>query len=364
MSLPLNTESVRQGQVSPGDLKKEANLLKYAMLGYKMAKVKVEEIQHFDLIPDYAVPTAATVPIVVVSPDGAFCLDGWDMVIEAREKKRKSIPCEVEVMAEHSHEELCIRKTSIRAITRGGYATYMEICRNSAITLELLNASGEDLIFYSHGGRRVKDNLKDDKIDAMHILAVRLGRDKGTISGHLSHVKWISPAAMQVFVEQNAGKRFFEKTQTKKQNRLRVLEGENKSPEEILEQVSTLMLEEWKKFKEKRAASPAPEATPTEASPVTDPDVMQVEEEPADTDDADLDETDDEAPASDGGQPETTTANTVRRLFHSVSERIAEKDSDDTPIEEIEACVLAQVDALMEVLDAITHLKNAQASRV
>jgi hypothetical protein len=364
MSLTLNTESVEQGQVSPRDSQKDVNPLKYAMLGYKTAKVKVEDIQHFELIPDYATPTAATIPIVVVSPDGVFCLDGWDMVAEAKKKNRKSIPCEVEIMAEYSDQELCLRKTAIRTITRGGHAAYIELCRDSAITFELLKASREDLMFFSHGGRRVKDDLKDNKIDAMHILAVRLGRDRDTIGKHLSHVEWLSPAAMQVLIEQNAGKRFFEKAKTKKENLLRELEADGKSSEEIIEQVSTLMLDEWKKFNEKKASSPASEIPPTEASPETIPDAIPVEEYPTDADGAeDLDETDDEAPASDEGEPDIVNVDTVKKSVLDVSIRIAEKVTDEMSLDELEDCITAEMKVFMKMLDDIAHLRNALTTK-
>ena len=361
------TKDKKGSQASPGDLKRKGDLLKYAMLGYKTVKVKIEDIQHFELIPDYSLPTTAVMPIVVVSPKGTFCIEGWDIVAEAQDKKCSSIPCEVEIMAEHFDQELCLRKAAIRAITRGGDAAYMEICRNTAITLEQLRASSENLVFFSHGGRRVKDDLKDDQIDALHILAVRLGRDRDTISGHLSHVEWLSQAAMQVFIEQDAGKRFFDKTKTIKKNLLRELERDGKSPEEIFELISALMLKEWKKFNEKETASPATETVPAEASPEADPTAMPTEGELNDMDDAeDLDDTADESLEADrieSEEPEALSITYVKRTVKEVSERLLSKVNDEVSLEELEACITAEMNVFLQMLSEIAHLKNIQASR-
>ena len=53
------TNDKKGEQASPGRLIKDDKSLKYSMLGWIQAKLKIKDIQHFDLIPDYHLPTSA-----------------------------------------------------------------------------------------------------------------------------------------------------------------------------------------------------------------------------------------------------------------------------------------------------------------
>ena len=357
------TNDKKGEQASPGRLIKDDKSLKYSMLGWIKAKLKVKDIQHFDLIPDYHLPTSAEKPIVVISPKGFFCIEGWEFVCLANEKKVVSIYCEVEKMMEHSDEELCLRKAAIRVKTRGGDASYIESCRNSFITLELLKTTREELIFFNHGGIRHKGSMTGDKInDAKYILSTRLGKQGDTITAHLRHIEGLSGEAIQFFIEHQAEKRFFEKVQSKKRNKMRELEGEKKSPDEILELVYAFMVEEWEKYKlPQNNTNNQPTITTPESQTLADPDEVPTEgllDEQVD----EMDDSASEISVNADSAPENITERSIKKIGQEVSTRLSEKSTDNTPIDEYEACIRAELLNLTRILAMISHYKKAHAS--
>ena len=50
-----------------------------------VAELPIESIQPHLLIPDYREPTESTLPIIVQSPDGCYCIDGWNFIEQAKD---------------------------------------------------------------------------------------------------------------------------------------------------------------------------------------------------------------------------------------------------------------------------------------
>ena len=60
-----------------------------------VAELPVESIQPCTLIPDYRKPTESTLPIVVQSPAGCYCIDGWNFIEQAKAAGQPAIRCYV-----------------------------------------------------------------------------------------------------------------------------------------------------------------------------------------------------------------------------------------------------------------------------
>jgi hypothetical protein len=75
-----------------------------------MEDLPIDSIQHFNLIPDFVIPTVAAQPIIIRTTEGNFCIEGWELVEAARAEGKTSILCEMDELDSHSDEELCLRK--------------------------------------------------------------------------------------------------------------------------------------------------------------------------------------------------------------------------------------------------------------
>ena len=58
-----------------------------------IAELPIKTIQPCPLIPDYRDPTESTLPIVVQSPAGCFCIDGWNFIEESKATGQPTIRC-------------------------------------------------------------------------------------------------------------------------------------------------------------------------------------------------------------------------------------------------------------------------------
>ena len=92
--------------------------------GFETQTVKTEvlsinDIKNYEGLPDYAMPSKADFPIVVKTPEGFWCVDGWDIVQAERDNGSKGIKCLVSEISSHSEIELCLRKQATRLRTTG-----------------------------------------------------------------------------------------------------------------------------------------------------------------------------------------------------------------------------------------------------
>jgi hypothetical protein len=212
-------------------------------IGEKYENLEIEAIQNFTSIPDYETPTDSQCPIVTRTPHGCFCLDGWNLIETAKSNGKCSIDCAVIDLAEHSDEELAIRKTALRVKPRGGTASYAEIMRNVKRLEEMLLASNNDLRTLGHGGTRRGEEFVNNKHEnVIKVLALRLGKSISTIKQYLSHARYLSEEMLNILATRGINKDFFEKANANKTATLTRLKSNRKPDGEITDQISNYML--------------------------------------------------------------------------------------------------------------------------
>ncbi len=222
----------------------EETVSRFQTVGRSIEDLPIEGITHFTLIPDFFHPTSNDRPIVVRTPEGLFCIDGWDLIVKAVEEGQVTISCEVDEMVAHSDAELCLRKAAIRSATRGGKGEYLENARNARDLWIMLLSSNEVLRDLGHGGRRRGEGFVANSEDNVrYVIANRLGKEPDTINKYLNHLEYLSDAAVGTLIARGAKKRFFEKAQRQKRILLKTYREDGSSPEEeIIQNVSSLMI--------------------------------------------------------------------------------------------------------------------------
>jgi hypothetical protein len=211
----------------------------FETLEEKIQEVNVLAIQHFTIIPDYVDPTDSKYPFVVKTPSSVSCIDGWNLVEQAVAEGKSGVTCKVEYIAEHSDEELAIRKVALRVKPKGGTGRYAEIVRNTNFLLDLLLDSDKDLKLFHHGGDRKGESFINNRQEnVMKVLSFRLGKSVSTINQFLNHARFLNEEALNFFAAQGVGKDFFEEAQKNKRVEINRMTGERKSNAEITAQIS------------------------------------------------------------------------------------------------------------------------------
>jgi hypothetical protein len=237
----IATEKENQHQDSPGLLTDE-KVDQPTFYQETIEDIDPVTIQPFNLIPDFKIPTISTFPIVVKNEDRITTVDGWEAIQSAIKEKRDTITCHSIRVEEFSQIDVAIRKVSIRTMPPGGRCSYAEIVRNVSILFKLLIESLENPIVYSHGGvRKGPDFIKNKQDGVLAILAERLGKEVGTINKYLNYGRYLNPEILNLLVENQEKKAFFETAQISKKIFVKYLEEEEHSSEEITEQVSIKM---------------------------------------------------------------------------------------------------------------------------
>jgi len=273
-------------QPSQGGLIGQHQHSDFETIDEKFEDLEIDTIRHFTSIPDYKTPTDSKYPIVAKTPRGFFCLDGWDLIESAKASGKVSMTCAVEYLADHSDEELAIRKTALRVKPKGGIASYGEKVRNVKRTEGLLLASNNDLRTFRHGGTRKGEEFTNNKQeDVARVLAYRLGRSVSTINQYLSHGRYLSDETLNLLATKEANKDFFEKANTNKTATLTRLKSDRKSDAAITDQISTKMMEwlqEYEQDKKIERVWKETEPSPSEESSgdnTEDPAPLEITEE-------------------------------------------------------------------------------------
>lgn len=254
----LNHEELEEDFESPSadSTEPEETASRFATIGRSIEDLSVGEISHFTLIADFFHPTSNDRPIVVRDPESLSCIDGWDLIEKARNEGLETISCEVDTMAVHAEEELCLRKAAIRSATRGGRGEYLENARNARDLRIMLLSSNEDLRDLGHGGqRRGEGSIANREDNVRVIVANRLQKDPDTVNTYLRHLEYLSNEAIQVFIARGAKKQDFEKFQKQKRILLRTYASDGSTEEEITQNVSSLMIALFNRQSERSSGS-------------------------------------------------------------------------------------------------------------
>jgi hypothetical protein len=268
----LNHEDLEEDFESPSasSTEPEQTVSRFATIDRSIEDLPVTSIRHFNLIPDFFHPTSNDKPIVVRTPEGLFCLDGYDLIEEARNAGVETLSCEVDTMAEHSDAELCVRKAAIRSATRGGKGEYLENARNARDLKPILLSSNDSLRDLDHGGRRRGEGfVANPEDDVRHVIALRLGKEKDTVNTYLRHLEYLSDEAIQFFIARGAKKQFFEKAQKQKRLLLRTYTADGTPEEDIMQNVSSLLMGLFTRQAERRGSSRRPRTASTSNQTLT-----------------------------------------------------------------------------------------------
>jgi hypothetical protein len=165
------------------------------------------------------------------------------LIQKAKSTDKSKIACHIFYIPEYSESEIAIRKVAIRTMPTGGTCSYAELVRNANILFNMLLASSENPVVFSHGGDRRGANYTEKKESNIRILlAKRLGRSVTTINKYLNYGEFLSSEAMEALIKAEVEKEFFEAAQTYKRKIIVDLKSERKSEDEIATAVSEAVL--------------------------------------------------------------------------------------------------------------------------
>jgi hypothetical protein len=216
-----------------------------------IAELPIKAIQPCPLIPDYRHPTESILPIVVHSPAGSYCIDGWNHIEQAKDASKPAIRCYVFHIHEHSDTELAIRKVAIRTKPQGGTGSFAELVRNTKIVVKYLMDEMENPIVFSHGGARQGTNFTNIKVDDLRrVLSKRLGKEPSTINGYVNFGRHLSDDVLEILVASKTSKAFFEEARVNKRTLINHLESEGLAKEDITARVSSKILEWLAEFQQ------------------------------------------------------------------------------------------------------------------
>lgn len=374
IKITANEVDEQTDQDAQGVLNNQDDFSKYQDLDCAIQEIAIKDIKHYERIPDYYKETYSARPIVVYTPNGHFCIDGWDLVEEAKTKGLTSVECYVDLINTHSENELGIRKTEIRSKTRGGFVTYAELFRNTSNLFEMLKNSNENLRVFDHGGRRRGEGFSDNKDDdARHVLSKRLGKDRDTINKLISFRQYLNDQAIEFFIKEGVRKRFFENIQTKKNQLINSLKGEKASDEQISEQVSQFIRDQYasykegqKKGKEKTKSinsqqtnhSSGPQQNQESTTTTNDPNITDSGDSEQDNKNDDGELTVEEHNKEFGQKEEPISIPRIKREVIEVSTRLSEKINETDDLDYIEECIKEELTKLMVALSYIGSLKS------
>jgi len=217
---------------------------RFRTVNEEIVKLPIESIHPCPLIPDYRDPTESTLPIVIQTPAACWCIDGWNLIAQAKASGRSTIRCHVSQIQDHSDIEVAIRKVAIRTKPQGGNCSFAELVRNTRLLEQIILNETENPIVFSHGGARRGENFTNDREnDLREILAERLGKKRTTINQYLNLGRNLNFDVLNTMAESDTGKAFFEAVQFKKRNLINKLEDDGITKEAITESVSSKMIE-------------------------------------------------------------------------------------------------------------------------
>ena len=235
-----------QNQNSPGALN-ETPAGQFRTIDENIVELPIQAIQPCPHIPDYRDPTDSILPIVVLSPAGCHCIDGGNLVEQARPEGRSHIRCRVFQVEHHSETELAIRKVAIRTKSQGGSCSYAELVRNTRMLMQIIMDARENPVVFSHGGTRRGTGFSNNREDDIReIMAERLGKSRTTINTYINHGRHLNDQTFDALIETGAGKDYFEKAQINKRIWVKNLESENTDREDITRMISEKMLD-WRR---------------------------------------------------------------------------------------------------------------------
>jgi len=326
-----------------------------------VAELQIESIQPYLLIPDYREPTESTLPIVVQSPAGCYCIDGWNLIEQAKSANQPTIRCYVFHIQEHSDTELAIRKVAIRTKPQGGTGSFAELVRNTKIVVKYLMDEMENPIVFSHGGARQGANFTNNKEDDLRqVLSDRFGKDRSTINDYLNFGRHLTDEAMETLVAQKTGKAFFDKVRVNKRRLINMLESDAITSEDMVTEVSGKMLEWLDEYRRTGTINPDYGETDTteEDNEANDQGNETINDESGIRTE-DFEPFVHESPNAENEAPELPTDETVKTEIQEIIEELAGiMDQSPTDCEQAIEIIREQIEKLAMVRQMLIDIRN------
>ena len=355
---------------SAGEKDSERDEKTFKTIARSLEELPIDSINHFLKIPDYVIATEADHPIVLRTPQGNHCIEAWTLIEAAISEGKTTILCEVDELAVHSDKELCLRKSGIRSLTRGGTYTYAEMLRNTKDLLAMFLNSNEELRVYGHGERRYGAGFVDNgEEDVRHILAMRLGKDRDTVNFFISHGEYLSNEALKIFIAKGAPKDFFVRVQAKKRIEVKNLKGKkNCSHGTITKAISKFMLAEFKEYLAGQEAKKNGRPTTTPAPQNgNQPEITRTSNPVDDTGDNDeatgdnsINEEASPNPPSQDNPPEPMTVSTIRSRALELAQRIAADLGREVTLVEMKRRLQEELIVITGLLSSIDSLTSTE----
>ena len=231
------------------DRKQEAD---FTILSESIEELDIAGLRHFTRIPDYRETSMVTHPVVVKTPAGEYCIEGWELVQRAKSEGKRRVTCHIYRIRDHSPIELAIRKVSIRTLPQGGKEAYAETVRNMRLLSAILSVSHEDPVVFSHGGPGRAGSFTSNAEDNVRtLLAQRLGKSVATVNECLVHGEYVNEEALQELIELKADQGFFKEAQKRKRFLVKNLRHEGRRDKEIAARISREMVQMFEEYKVK-----------------------------------------------------------------------------------------------------------------
>lgn len=232
------------------DLKNEI-IKEYKNLDLKIEVIDLINIEHYIDVPDYQEATSIDKPLIMESGGKFSCVEGWSIIEAANTDSKSTIECRIYHVQNHFDIMMALKKTTIRSLTEGGFASYSEMVRNISICIRKLLNESDQLCKYTHGGDHKSAEFKNDEyINVKEILKLIYSkRAKSTLDNYVTHGEHLSITVMNYFVDQEATAEFYAAFQPHKTDYVKRLQEQNKTLMEIQDKVSEKAKEKFAEFK-------------------------------------------------------------------------------------------------------------------
>lgn len=224
----------------------------FTTLSESIEELDIAQLRHFTRIPDYREASRVAHPVIVKTPTGGYCIEGWELVQRAKSEGKMRLTCHIYRIRDHSTIELALRKISIRTLPQGGKEAYAETLHNIRLLTEILSTSQQDPVIFSHGGPgRAGSFTVNTEDNVRTLLSQRLGKSVATVNECLVHAEYANEEALQKLIELEAEEGFFKEAQKRKRFLIKNLRHERWKDEEIAARISREMIWMFEEYQTK-----------------------------------------------------------------------------------------------------------------
>jgi hypothetical protein len=237
------------GRSEPLDRKQTPD---FTTLSESIEDLDLAQLRHFAHIPDYREASRVAHPVIVKTPTGGYCIEGWELIEKAKSEGKMRLTCHIYRIRDHSAIELALRKVSIRTLPQGGKEAYAETVRNMRLLSAILSVSHEDPALFSHGGpERGRSFTSNTEDNVRTLLSQRLGKSVATVNEALVHGEYLNEEALQELIELEADEGYFKEAQKRKRFLVKNLRHEGWRDEEIAARISREMIRMFEEYRER-----------------------------------------------------------------------------------------------------------------